>query len=178
MAEAVFTSCKTNSFPADTRVLMADGSHRPIGSLRVGDAVLAGDPATGIVRSEPITDTFRHTADQLLTISLADGSTLETTPGHKILAAKREWILASELRPGDRLLRPGGTQVTVTKVSTETDAASQQVYDLTVGGLHTFYVRAEGSQAPDVLVHNCVNLRSRCSIDLGGREFEFVDSVG
>lgn len=40
----------------------------------------------------------------------------------------------------------------------ETGAASQQVYDLTVSGLHTFYVRAEGSQASDVLVHNCINL--------------------
>ncbi|MFF4647395.1 ricin-type beta-trefoil lectin domain protein [Streptomyces sp. NPDC001389] len=158
MAEAVFTSCKKNSFPADTRVLMADGSHRPIGSLRVGDAVLAGDPATGTVRSEPVTDTFRHTADRLVTISLADGSSLDTTPGHKIHAAKRGWILASELRPGDRLLRPGGTQVTVAGVRSETDAASQQVFDLTVDGLHSFYVRAEGSQAPDVLVHNCVNL--------------------
>ncbi|MGW7104481.1 ricin-type beta-trefoil lectin domain protein [Streptomyces sp. NPDC054838] len=158
MAEAVLTSCKVNSFPAATRVLMADGSHRPINSLRVGDAVLAGDPATGAVRSEPVTDTFQHAADGLVTISLSDGSSLETTPGHKIYAEKRGWILTSELRTGDRLLRPNGELITVAGVGGETDAASQQVYDLTVSGLHTFYVRAEGSQASDVLVHNCINL--------------------
>ncbi|MFF4331445.1 ricin-type beta-trefoil lectin domain protein [Streptomyces sp. NPDC001591] len=158
MAEAALTSCKVNSFPAATRVLMADGSHRPISSLRVGDAVLAGDPATGAVRSEPVTDTFQHAADGLVTISLSDGSSLETTPGHKIYAEKRGWILTSELRTGDRLLRPNGELITVAGVGGETDAASQQVYDLTVSGLHSFYVRAEGSQAPDVLVHNCINL--------------------
>jgi hypothetical protein len=32
------------------------------------------------------------------------------------------------------------------------------VYDLTVDGLHTFYVRAEGPHAEDLLVHNCKNL--------------------
>ncbi|MEU9419598.1 ricin-type beta-trefoil lectin domain protein [Streptomyces sp. NPDC048272] len=158
MAEAALTSCKVNSFPAATRVLMADGSRRPISSLRVGDAVLAGDPATGTVRSEPVTDTFQHAADGLVTISLSDGTSLETTPGHKIYAAKRGWILASELRAGDGLLRPNGELITVAGVGGVSDAAPQQVYDLTVSGLHTFYVRAEGSQASDVLVHNCINL--------------------
>ncbi|MGI5447521.1 RICIN domain-containing protein [Streptomyces sp. CA-243310] len=158
MADAALTSCRANSFPAATRVLMADGSHRPISSLRVGDAVLAGDPATGTVRSEPVTDTFQHAADGLVTIGLSDGSSLETTPGHKIFAEKRGWVLASELRTGDRLLRPNGELLMVAGVGGETDAASRQVHDLTVGGLHTFYVRAEGSQASDVLVHNCINL--------------------
>ncbi|MEU6512233.1 RNase A-like domain-containing protein [Streptomyces sp. NPDC046942] len=32
------------------------------------------------------------------------------------------------------------------------------MYDLTVDGLHTFYVRSEGRHAADLLVHNCVNL--------------------
>ncbi|MFJ7157143.1 RICIN domain-containing protein [Streptomyces sp. NPDC101118] len=158
MAEAIFTSCRTNSFPGHTSVLMADGSHRPISMLRVGDAVLAGDPATGTARPEPVTDTFQHPADKLVTISLADGSSLDTTPGHKIYAKKRGWVLASELRAGDWLFRPDGEAIAVTGVRGETDAFSQEVYDLTVSGLHTFYVRAEGSKASDVLVHNCLNL--------------------
>lgn len=32
------------------------------------------------------------------------------------------------------------------------------MYDLTVDGLHTFYVRSEGRHAANLLVHNCVNL--------------------
>ncbi|MFD5929898.1 ricin-type beta-trefoil lectin domain protein [Streptomyces sp. NPDC060333] len=158
LAESLFTKCETNSFPATTPVLMADGSHRPISLLRVGDAVLAGDPATGTVRPEPVSDTYQHAADDLVTISLSDGTTLDTTPGHKIYAENRGWILASDLRPGDRLLRPDGELLTVAGVRGDTDAESRQVYDLTVSGLHTFYVRAEGSQASDVLVHNCLKL--------------------
>ncbi|WP_392893133.1 polymorphic toxin-type HINT domain-containing protein [Streptomyces sp. LN699] len=158
LAESIFTKCETNSFPTITPVLMADGSHRPINSLRVGDAVLAGDPATGTVRPEPVTDTFQHAADGLVTIGLSDGSSLETTPGHEIYAEKRGWVLASELRTGDRLLRPDGERIAVAGVRGDTDAASRQVYDLTVGGTHTFYVGAEGARASDVLVHNCLNL--------------------
>ncbi|MFE7516803.1 polymorphic toxin-type HINT domain-containing protein, partial [Streptomyces sp. NPDC057540] len=158
MAEAIFTSCERNSFPATTPVLMADGSHRPISALRVGDVVLAGDPATGTVRPEPVTDTFQHMADRLVSIDLADGGSLDTTPGHRIFAEKRGWILASELRTGDRLLRPHGEIVAVSGVRSGTAAASQKVYDLTVDGLHTFYVRAEGARASDMLVHNCMNL--------------------
>ncbi|MEU9037988.1 RICIN domain-containing protein [Streptomyces sp. NPDC048352] len=158
LVEAIFTSCKTNSFPPTTPVLMADGSHRPISSLRVGDAVLAGDPVTGEVSSEPVTDTFQHAAGQLVTIGLADGSSLDTTPGHKIHAEKRGWILASELRTGDLLRRPGGELVAVTDVRGLAGGAGRQVYDLTVGGLHTFYVRTEGPRASDVLVHNCLSL--------------------
>ncbi|WP_097240535.1 hypothetical protein [Streptomyces sp. 1331.2] len=41
-------SCPSpNSFPAGTPVLMGDGSHKPIETIRVGDTVLATDPLTG-----------------------------------------------------------------------------------------------------------------------------------
>ncbi|MFJ5138729.1 ricin-type beta-trefoil lectin domain protein [Streptomyces sp. NPDC088707] len=158
LAESIFIKCEKNSFPATTPVLMADGSRRPISTLQVGDAVLAGDPATGVVRPEPVTDTFRHASDDLVTIGLADGTTLDTTPGHKIYAEERGWILASDLRPGDLLLRPDGQPLAVTGVRGAADTASRQVYDLTVGGTHTFYVGTEGARASDVLVHNCLDL--------------------
>lgn len=44
--EDAFTACRVNSFPATTRVLMADGSRRPIASVRLGDLVMATDPNT------------------------------------------------------------------------------------------------------------------------------------
>ncbi|MCH0538081.1 ricin-type beta-trefoil lectin domain protein [Streptomyces sp. MUM 203J] len=158
-AEAMFTTCTRNSFPAGTRVLMADGTRRPISLLQVGDQVMAADPDAGVLRAAPVTDTFQHSTDELLTISLADGSSLETTPGHKIRADGRGWILASELRPGDRLLGPDGSLHNVTEVRGRWGMAPQQVHDLTVGDLHTFYVSTGGSRAADVLVHNCLNLR-------------------
>jgi len=105
-----------------------------------------------------VTDTFRHDTERLVTIGLAGGSSLDTTAAHKVRTSGRGWVLASELRPGDRLLSPDGTLRAVTGVRDRSGLAPRQVYDLTVGGLHTFYVRSEGSRAADVMVHNCLNL--------------------
>ncbi|WP_437104788.1 hypothetical protein [Streptomyces sp. enrichment culture] len=46
----------------------------------------------------------------------------------------------------------------VTALHDRSGVASQRVYDLTVNGLHTFYVRPQGGQSGEVLVHNCLNL--------------------
>ncbi|MFF3849413.1 ricin-type beta-trefoil lectin domain protein [Streptomyces sp. NPDC002328] len=156
--EDVVTTCKVNSFPGETLVLMADGTRRAIRDVREGDQVVAADPGTGRLRAESVTDTFRHDTERLVTIGLAGGSGLDTTAGHKIRTSERGWVLASELRPGDRLLSPDGTLRAVTDVSDRSGLAPRRVYDLTVDGLHTFYVRSEGVGAVDVMVHNCLNL--------------------
>ncbi|MEV7997298.1 Hint domain-containing protein, partial [Streptomyces sp. NPDC086077] len=156
--EDVITTCRVNSFPGDTPVLMADGTRKAIRAVREGDLVVAADPLTGRLRAESVTDTFRHDTERLVTIGLAGGSSLDTTAGHKIRTSGRGWVLASELRPGDRLLSPDGTFRAVTGVRDRSGLAPRQVYDLTVDGLHTFYVRTEGAGAADVMVHNCLNL--------------------
>ncbi|GGK51233.1 hypothetical protein GCM10010094_09330 [Streptomyces flaveus] len=156
--EDVVTTCKVNSFPGDTRVLMADGSRKAIRDVREGDRVVAADPGTGRLRAESVTDTFRHDTERLVTIGLAGGSSLDTTAGHKIRTSGRGWVLASELRAGDRLISPDGTHRAVTGVRDRSGLAPREVYDLTVDGLHTFYVRTEGAGAADVMVHNCLNL--------------------
>ncbi|WP_455567941.1 ricin-type beta-trefoil lectin domain protein [Streptomyces cellulosae] len=156
--EDVITTCRVNSFPGGTGVLMADGSRKAIRDVREGDRVMAADPGTGRLRAESVTDTFRHDTERLVTIGLSGGSSLDTTAGHKIRTSGRGWVLASELRPGDRLLSPDGTPRAVTDVRDRVGLVPRQVYDLTVNGLHTFYVRTEGAGAADVLVHNCLNL--------------------
>ncbi|MEV7500137.1 RICIN domain-containing protein [Streptomyces sp. NPDC093018] len=159
VAEVAFTACTKNSFPATTQVVMADGSYRPIDSLHVGDQVLAADPDTGTARSEPVTDTYRHSTDRLVSIDLADGSSLDTTAGHKIRTRDRGWIVASQLLADDRLLGSDGSLRPVTRVRDHSGLAPRRVYDLTVDGLHTFYVRTTGpGSTADVLVHNCLNL--------------------
>ncbi|MFG2511491.1 ricin-type beta-trefoil lectin domain protein [Streptomyces sp. NPDC048584] len=156
--EDVITACRVNSFPGDTLVLMADGTRRMIRDVREGDQVLAAAPGGGKPRAETVTDTFRHDTERLVTIALAGGSSLDTTAGHKIRTSGRGWVLASELRPGDRLVSPDGTLRAVTGVHDRPGLAPRRVYDLTVDRLHTFYVRTEGAGAADVMVHNCLNL--------------------
>ncbi|MGW2864179.1 hypothetical protein [Streptomyces sp. NPDC001205] len=54
--------------------------------------------------------------------------------------------------------RRGHTTQAVTGLQDRPDLASQEVFDLTVDGLHTFYVRPQGLQPRDVLVHNCTQV--------------------
>ncbi|WP_411111870.1 ricin-type beta-trefoil lectin domain protein [Streptomyces sp. c-19] len=155
--EDVFVACQRNSFPGGTRVLMADGSHRAIRDVRVGDRVLATDPRTGGLRAQGVTDTFRHDTERLVDVSV-DGGVLTSTIGHRFLVLGRGWTTVAELRVGDRLRTPQGTEQTVTALRDRSGLAPRTVFDLTVDGPHTFYVRPQGERVQDVLVHNCTNI--------------------
>ncbi|MEU8517751.1 polymorphic toxin-type HINT domain-containing protein, partial [Kitasatospora sp. NPDC048722] len=154
----VYETCELNSFPAGTRVLLADGSYRAISEIRTGDRVFTTDPATGVLRPQPVTATYAHTTRRMVDIALADGSTLSTTAGHRFYTEQAGWTLASALRPGDRLRASDNTPQTVAGTTDRTGPAPEAVYDLTVDGPHDFFVRTEGVQAPDLLVHNCLYL--------------------
>ncbi|MFJ4979211.1 ricin-type beta-trefoil lectin domain protein [Streptomyces coeruleorubidus] len=156
--EDLATSCRVNSFPGQTQVLMADGSRKAISDVRRGDRVLAQDPESGEHRPQVVSATFAHDTDRLIDISFAGGSTLSSTAGHRVFVVDRGWVLVSELRRGDELRSPDGTVHAVSGLRDLTDLRPREVYDLTVRGLHTFYVRAEGPRAKDLLVHNCANL--------------------
>ncbi|MGW2255564.1 polymorphic toxin-type HINT domain-containing protein, partial [Kitasatospora sp. NPDC001660] len=155
---AARTSCPINSFPAGTQVLLADGSHRAIGEIRTGDRVMTADPGTGGLHPQPVTATFAHDTERLVDIGLADGSTLSTTAGHNLYVDGAGWTLASNLRVGTSLRGTGGSPQAITSLHDRTGLAPQQVYDLTVDGDHTFYVRSGAGGGQDVLVHNCIDI--------------------
>jgi Short repeats of unknown function/Pretoxin HINT domain len=149
-----YTSCLRHSFDAATPVLLADGTYRPIGQIKVGDRMLATDPRTGRTGSEPVTRVLRH-RDRTLTDVEVTGpggatGTIRTTGGHPIWSqTSRSWVEASDLAPGTRLRTPTDVPATVGTVRSFT--GSKVMYDLTLAGTHTFYVRAG---AATVLVHN------------------------
>ncbi len=167
-AEDLFTSCARNSFPGDTRVLMADGSHQEIRSVRVGDRVLATDPAGGGRRAQTVTATFRHDTDRLVTVSFRGGETLTSTAGHKVYVIGEGWTLVADLSTGDRLRGPDGAKRTVSGLRDRSGLTPRLVYDLTVDNLHTFYVSTRGSDSRDVLVHNCMNLNDETAMPASG----------
>ncbi|MBT2466504.1 virulence factor [Streptomyces sp. ISL-66] len=158
LSQRLFGSCKRNSFPASVPVLMADGSHKPIGSVRVGDVVMAGDTAAGTVRTQQVTAAFGHDTSRLIDITLADGSRLSTTAGHRLFVVDRGWIFASDLAVNDRLRDPQGRDQAIAALGDRGNIAPVEVFDLTVDGLHTFFVQAQGAAAVDVLVHNCLDI--------------------
>ncbi len=155
--EEIATLCRTNSFPGDTQVLMADGTHRPMRDVHIGDLVLAADTGTADVRPQRVTDTFRHNTAHLVDITVSD-AILTSTTGHRIYVDGRGWTTVSDLRTGDRLITPDGSARTVTNLLDRPGLVPREVYDLTVDGLHTFFVRPQSEGAADVLVHNCEKL--------------------
>jgi RHS repeat-associated protein len=150
-------SCLGNSFVPGTEVQMADGSRRRIEDVKPGDQVLATDPETGRTAARTVTATITGEGEKhLVDISVdndgdhtADG-TVTATDGHPFWVADvRQWRDAKDIKPGDLLRTSAGTYVQVTTVAQRT--AAQQVHNLTVDDLHTYYVIA--GNVP-VLVHN------------------------
>ncbi|XVU22828.1 polymorphic toxin-type HINT domain-containing protein [Actinoplanes sp. CA-054009] len=145
----------SHSFVAGTLVLLADGTTKPIDEVEPGDTVQATDPETGESGARQVTHSIRTDDDKKfvdVTVTDADGgtSTITTTDTHPFWSQTRgEWVEAGELRSGEWLRTSAGTYVQLSAVRSYADG--ERTYDLTVDGLHTYYVVA-GTTA--VLVHN------------------------
>ena len=102
--QALFCRLAAHSFAADTRVLMADGSTKPIANLKPGDHVLATDPTTRTTEARQITATHINQDIDLVDITMANGSgteTVHTTQNHPFwVAATARWTVAGQLKPG------------------------------------------------------------------------------
>ncbi|WP_192810132.1 golvesin C-terminal-like domain-containing protein [Actinomadura rudentiformis] len=151
-----------NSFPAGTQVLMADGSYRRIEDVKRGDRVMATDVENGRRQARTVTDTITSAGiKQFAKITFGpagehDGerggeqASLVATAGHPFWVPDRGvWVDAGQLQPGMWLRTSAGTWLQVTAV--EKTLVQQRVHNLTVGGTHTYHVRAGDA---DLLVHN------------------------
>ncbi|WP_405828914.1 polymorphic toxin-type HINT domain-containing protein [Streptomyces sp. NBC_00105] len=145
---------ESNSFPAGTRVLMGDGTTRPIEQVKTGDTVLATDPETGTTGPRSVDATI-HTPDDRdftgITLRRQDGQgSVATTDHHPFWSQNRgQWTNAADLNAGDTLRTPDGATVEIQKVTHWKEL--QPAYNLTVNDLHTYYVVAGDTP---ILVHN------------------------
>lgn len=147
-----------NSFVPGTTVAMADGTEVPIEDVRVGDRVLAGDPESGRVVARPVTALITGTGEKHLVALTVDTDgasgtatgTLVATEGHPFWVDDAgRWVDAGDLRAGDEVTTPDGSRLPV--VSTTAWTEHRTVHNLTVAGVHTYYVTA-GTE--ELLVHN------------------------
>ncbi|WP_344951709.1 polymorphic toxin-type HINT domain-containing protein, partial [Sphaerisporangium flaviroseum] len=147
-----------NSFIAGTLVLMADGTSKSIEDVQVGDLVQATDPESGQSGPRLVLDLITGDGDKSLieiTVNI-DGSwgnatdIVIATDGHSFwVPGLRKWLTAAELRVGMLLHADAGATVKIAAVRKWT--SFQRVHNLTVAGLHTYYVQAG---VTPVLVHN------------------------
>lgn len=146
----------THSFTADTPVLMADGTKKPISQIKTGDKVLSTDAHAGFTTVQNVIATMVHHDDDLLDVKImasnGQTSTLHTTSRHEIWdITSRTWVEAHDLPVGDHLQQADGAIATVNAVTVA--VGSSDMYDLTISTDHTFYAGVS-----TVLVHNCDDL--------------------
>lgn len=169
-------SCASgNSFAPNTPVLMGDGSTKPIDQVQVGDEVAATEPETGEEGAREVVATISSPAGKsVVEITVRDGGeskpiavggsdpdreasyesgesqSLIATNNHPFWVADlRAWVPAGQLQPGMWLRTAAGTWVQVESV--EQAGIRSDVRNLTIEGLHTYYVQVAGAS---VLVHN------------------------
>jgi hypothetical protein len=133
---------------------MAEGTHKPINRIKIGDKVRTLDPATGKTVTETVTRTFLTNDINLTNLTVTTAgvtSTLRTTTHHRVYGrTRRAFLNVGDLTIGDQLATANGQTTTVAAVRSW--AGLQWMYDLTVENTHTFFV---GSSATDLLIHNC-----------------------
>ncbi|WP_230886268.1 ricin-type beta-trefoil lectin domain protein [Streptomyces spinoverrucosus] len=149
-----------NSFTPGTRVLMADGSTKPIEKVEAGDKVVATNPKTGERHIETVTAEIKGEGlKHLVKVTIdTDGEAgtktaeVTATDGHPFWVPELgRWTDATDLKSGEWLQTSTGTYVQVTAVQRWTGQGAT-VHNLTVSDVHTYYVLAG---ATPVLVHNC-----------------------
>ncbi|MGO1056613.1 polymorphic toxin-type HINT domain-containing protein [Crossiella sp. CA198] len=152
-------SCPRQSFVPGTRVLLADGSSKPIEEIRIGDRVRAADPEKGESGARAVVGTVTsESVKRLVTVTVdtdgdrgeATGSVVATTNHPFWVDNQGRWVKAGELALGDQLVDAAGRRVEA--VATSSWVATQRVHNFTVDGIHTYYVQAGGVP---VLAHNC-----------------------
>jgi hypothetical protein len=136
------TNC---SFSADTPIATDRGA-QAIGTLTVGDHVLAYDQATGHTGSYTVTAVLVHT-DLIIEALTISGETITTTPNHRFFSVEHGWVHADDLRAGDQVRKLDGSDGMVQGFVLAMQP--QLMYNLTVDRAHTFFVG--GGQW---LVHN------------------------
>ncbi|WIX79247.1 RHS repeat-associated core domain-containing protein [Amycolatopsis carbonis] len=144
-----------HSFTGDTRVLMADGTSKPISDVKVGDKITNTDPDSGKLEQHAVT-AIHVTADDRdrVDVQLAGGGdqVIHATEHHQIWEARtHHWVEAGQLQPNDQV-RSSTSIATVVRVLHHVGRG--KTYDLTVENQHTYYVLAGNTP---VLVHNSLS---------------------
>ncbi|MCG8924057.1 polymorphic toxin-type HINT domain-containing protein [Lentzea sp. CC55] len=141
-----------NSFMPGTKVLLADGSSKPIEEVNTGDEVLATDEKTGKSSARAVVGTIVGVGmKNLVEITVNGGDKVTATDEHPFwLPEQKRWVYAKELQIGSLLQNSAGSWVQVDAIRAWT--APERVYNLTVDVYHTYYVLAGEIS---LLNHNC-----------------------
>jgi anti-sigma factor RsiW len=134
-------------FAAGTAVALPDNRSLPIERVAVGDLIASREASAGQDGARRVTRTFKHLGKRTVDLSLDTGEQVRTTSVHRFFTLGRGIVSAGELEIGDRLRTLTGPPCSIVGISP--GPAGATVYNLTVEGLHTYFVADAG-----VWVHN------------------------
>ena len=137
--DSVHCSC----FAADTPVFTLAGP-RPIQSLKIGDQVLSQDPQTGALSYQPVVAALHNKPAMVLNIKLGV-DIIKATDIHRFWKAGCGWVMARDLKPGDRLRSLAG----IAEVTALESGRVQPVFNLKVLAGQSYFA---GGQ--NLLVHD------------------------
>ncbi|MGV6934563.1 polymorphic toxin-type HINT domain-containing protein [Paenibacillus sp. CMM36] len=142
-------SGKCNCFTAGTKV-QTDEGEKNIEDIEVGDKVLAKDENNpdGELAYKEVTALFRNQRDDIIKLNVGE-QVIETTNNHPFYVEGKGWVLADELRVGDKLQKADGSNLTIDKVEFVEQDELVTVYNFAVADYHTYYVTDLG-----IWVHN------------------------
>jgi Pretoxin HINT domain len=148
MIEGPMVAVRYSCFGAGTLVWTLEGT-RPIEQLRAGDEVLSRDTATGLLSFKPVVTAYHNPPNATYRIDLG-GESIVATGIHRFWKAGVGWVMARDLKVGDRLRTPGGV-IDVTSVKPD---PVQPVFNLKLADGNSFLVGASGVLAHDNSVVN------------------------
>jgi len=141
-------------------VALASGT-QAIGTLKVGQKVLAYNPKTHTMEAEPIVQVWKHTDDDLVDLTLTvqthaphsvvthrKSEIVHTNKKHPFLTVEHGFLNVASVKVGMHIERADGTVGTVTKW--QIVPGIQMMYNLEVAQDHTFTVGVG-----QWIVHNC-----------------------
>ncbi|MDR3622745.1 MAG: polymorphic toxin-type HINT domain-containing protein [Paludisphaera borealis] len=130
-------------FAGGTPVRTLQGA-RPIEEVRVGDQVLSQNTTTGKLEYQPVVTVFHNPPNVTYRIDLGSESVFPTGI-HRFWKAGHGWIMARDVKAGDRLRTIGGT---VEVVAASKDRV-QPVFNLLLAGGDNYCVGGQGVLAHD-----------------------------
>jgi len=176
-ASNFFSDCKRkkkNSFEGSTLVA-TDKGLIPIQEIKIGDKVWAYNEVNQSKSLQEVTHLIRgEHYKELIDIELISGEVITTTDNHPFWTIDTQsWIEADELINSSILLNINDKNTTIKSLKHYND--KREVYNLTVGNIHTYYIGLDG-----VLGHNDDDLS--CPWDKVDRpdkdQFKFYENTG
>ena len=128
-------------FTANTPVVMADGTRKPIAQIKVGDMVLSRDAASGVTAAKRVSHTFVHRGEATLNLPLTNGERIETTSEHPFYVQGRGWTPADEMGLGTSIVTRAGPNLALNgAVPMAHSHAPVELYNFTVEEFHSYFV--------------------------------------